>query len=306
MSILSAGAMGAQEGDDGSMSVRWRVVTDGTETTEDVLNSSLIPQPGERYAIGTGSKLTVLPSRNASVEDPDERTQWIVTIPYGLRDTNASSSIIKGDAHRLQGYSTATRSYDVVAEEGYLGAATTKTPVQNSATDPFDPPPMMSLRNQVMTFTQSEGASFDPDRALDHENTINSADIKVAGRLIAAGKGLMVRIQPRLDQDGTYSCQYEIEIAKARGFAQRLLDQGYRYLSGGRPREIKMSDINSTDYGASGALVADNKPVSDPVKLDGSGGILGTGSGANPVYREYRFVEYADWNSVLDLVRNRP
>lgn len=304
MSITAYGKLGITEGDDESISVVYRVVTDGTDEPGDILASSLIPQKGDRYT--EGSILTCL-SRSCSADEEAEKNHWRVTVKYGMRDAgNTSGTIIfGGGAERVQSLSFSERLYDKVAEEGYLDDETTLSPITNSAGDPFDPPPVVQIANVVLHLVQREAVFFNPVAAVTLLNTINSAIVRVVDIRIPARCGRLLKVAPQLQSDGKYETAYDIEIAGAVKFSERFVDRGYRYLDGNnRLREIRLSDINPAEYGEGGDSEADDKFVSDPVNLDGSGGIIFPGGTVQ--YREYRLAEERDWNTELNLVRRAP
>lgn len=298
MSILSVRKTAATEGDDNSLTVRYKVRTTGTETVVSILASSDVPQKGER--LSSGSPLVCLRRRVACQSDTDDDL-WELEVEYGSRDDLPGGGTVTGDAARIEGLSFSPRYYDRVAEEGYLADATTMTTIMNSAGDPFDPPVMMQVANVVMHLSQREVAGYSPSLALTYLHSINSVAVTVAGFAIPAKKGMIVRCDPQMQTDRTYVTSYDIELATAVPFATRLLDQGYRYLDGnGKPREIRLSDIN-TEYASGNSLADQDKFVSDPVKLDGSGGVLT--SDGTPAYREYRINEMKNWNTGLNLAK---
>lgn len=299
--IISASQTGANDGSEKAVSVVYLVETDGTDSAHDVLNSALIPQKGAR--LKTGSWLVCL-SRNARAVDRDSRKHWEVTVEYGLRDAQPTARKAEGDSERLQSLQFGSRDYDTEAREAYFEDETELSHVANSAGDSPDPPVMMTVSNDVIMFTQNEEEGFDPEAAINFRHTINKTTIRVCGVKIQAGRGLMSRIDSRLQPDGTYRTDYEIELATAKPFRVRFPDEGFRHLAEtGYPVETRMSDLNS-DYATGGDLEDQDKPVSDPVRLNGKGGLLE--NGGVTVFREYRLYEQKDWSKGLNLVENRP
>jgi len=152
-------------------------------------------------------------------------------------------------------------------------------PIMNSAGEYYDPPPEVDRSRLQIKMVRNE-AVFDPNVALAYQDAVNS-DVWFG---IAPG---LVRVNITGDpqqENGEYFYQvtYEFEL-RWDGWQLSILDQG-RYaipVSGGQPVRI---------------LDADGAEVTDPVPLDGQGGVLANYSPTNAVYRThnvYRSVPFA-------------
>lgn len=302
---ITAGIIGIQEGTDSGITVKYKVVTDGTEDPLTILTSTEIPARGARFS--AGSVLTCL-NRSVAVAQSDgtDKDIWIATIEYGSRDTGGggSSVTLGADSGRIQDLFFTAKPYDLVAEEGYLDDATTKTSVTNSAGDPPDPPLMVSVSNVVMHLVQREKGTFDPQHAVVQTQKINELEVVIAGYTIGAKRALLLNVEPRLQADGFFVTTYQIEISVVVRFTRRMLDQGFRHVVDGQLKEIRLSDINPDVYGFGQPEAKNDKFVSDPVKLNGDGGV--SPYEETEAWREYRLNEFSDWNTVLDLVRGAP
>lgn len=300
MTIDAVNELGATDGSDESLTVNYEILTDDSEGVLSILASSDVPQLGDRYK----SSQYLVTGRSVSCADKAEQWLWSLTVNHVNRNTSAGGGTTVGwPRDRIQSLDFGIQKYDAVVEEGYLEGETSKSAITNSAGDPFDPPVMDWVANRVLIVTQRETVSFKPQKAQDEMNTLNENAITVAGVDIEAGKGKMLRVKPKLQADGTYVCTYEIEIAKARPFVHRLVDLGFNYLDGSDRKAIRLSDVE-TDYEEGEDREDDDQLVNDPQNLDGSGGILASGS--STVFREYRTLEYSDWNTTLNLVSQAP
>lgn len=283
------------DGTDTDVTVTYLAKASRAVTPEQVLDDNKVPGMGKRRS--SSSQLVVV-NRTCSLVDGRDDLYTVVII-YALRTIGSSTAARR----RLLSYEPDTVVYQIVPTKGTLIVGTTETesqPVETSAGNPFDPPPLVEVRNRVIRFSQIENNSFDEQTAIAFEGSYNKDAITVCGNDIGAKKGIIRKLRPSLQQDGSFVGHYEMEIEDEKPLVKEYLDQDYRYKNAsGNQVEIRMSDINS-EYATGGTLASKDAVVKDPVKLDGSGGILTVGG--TPVYRKYRFAKVKDWNTGLDLV----
>ena len=287
-----------QDGTDTGVTVTYLVEANQICTGEQLL-AEFTPKKGSRYS--TASRM--IAGQRTARRNPDNPLLWTVTVPYKLYSVSVS---INSSKRLISGPDFGTVPYQVAAVNGYFidasgNEASSRTPIETSAGNPFDTPPMIEVRNITFNFVQLEKSSFDPIKAQAYIGTLNKTAVTVAGVSMSAGEGLLKDMKPTVTPDGDYQTYYEFEYAKMKAFNISLLDQDFKFLrdySGTKkPDEILLSDINSEITAGS----KDDKPVSDPVKLDGSGGILT--DGGSPVYRTWRVLPKADWNAGLNLIK---
>jgi len=98
-------------------------------------------------------------------------------------------------------------------------------PIVNSANDKFDPPPTESFHQMVCNIQRNE-SDYNPKTAEEFLDTVNVADITIAGYEIAAEQARMVRFSGRtLDRQGQilFTVSYEIHVAKLLPLAEPVL-----------------------------------------------------------------------------------
>jgi len=300
MAVTSATKTNNLSGGDDEIRETWLVIAGATDSVPTILASALIPAVGAGHTDDSGYRVVRPRTLKPSVGD-QKQGYWDAEITWQKRSGGTQSSVSKTTT-RLLSLSYGTAPYQVVAEQGYLwdGAAwgASMVPVRNSASDPFDPPPMVPVYNTIIRFRQTEAAGFNANDAVDLIGTINSTALTVCGMTIAAEYGVLRDISPEYIGDDGWESTYAIEVRRQYPLCPELLDQGYNYLVATKKREIRYSDI-SADYESDGDKADKDKPVSDPVPLDGSGGLLGAGA---TVYRKYRFGELVAWADTLSLV----
>lgn len=212
----------------------------------------------------------------ASENDPYE---WRVRIEYTYRDGVASDN----PSSEYPGISWGRMQLERIIEKDKDG-----NPLRNSAGDRYDPVPSqtenyLTLRIQRNLLT-TNADRFDPWIAHDIQDSVNSANITVAGFTIEARDGLMIEFDAEWHrrESWSYYTVTNLIAIKYDTWDRELLDAGFRYLVGGVLKDIKI----------------DGQVVTTPKLLDGSGGVLA--DGGTPVFRTVKTYKEKDW-SVLAL-----
>ena len=206
-------------------------------------------------------------------------TDWIVTAEYspwpaGQFDSNPTSWKIRV---RFGG-----ERLDKVVDFDKSGV-----PIKNSAGDRFGDPVVIDDSLRTMVITRNELVStYDPEVSAKYSNTINNA----TWNSFATNRckfGIIETSEEQFDSNNQvwyYTVTYPVSVERTgKVWTKKLLDQGYNILVSGTP----------TPYMVKG------QPVSDPVALNGSGGVLGSGS---PVTLEFDVYDDVDWTPLgIDL-----
>lgn len=270
----------------------FKVEATARESAISVLGVSDLPKIDEPHPDKT--RLTCN-SRNANPEDDGD--VWIVTCSYGIDDTTYSPELGSGDPWDLPPFNVSfgTIAYNKILKKSYQNGDTQGNPtkdVLNSVENPFDPPVEYVEYNSVLRFSINK-RYFDLRLVRSYQGTINKYNITVMGEPVPAKKGRINALSAKKidveDSDGniTYSffqLDFEIEIGP-REFKNEVLDAGFYYLDGTTRKEIKLSDA--------GVLGDSGEVITEPAKLDGSGGI-----GTDAVYLDFYGHFTKDWSNL--------
>ncbi len=241
--------------------------------------------------------------KNRSADPETDADTWLVTCSYEKDTMTYKPDSGEEKPWDLPPYniSYGAVGYNKVLKKAY-GIDDTQgnpsTPVLNSVEDPFDPPLEYVKYNNIMKFSYNK-RYFTLNTIKEYQGTINKININVLDEEIEPENGRInslaaVKIDVN-DEDGDFLYSYyqidvEIELSED-GFNSEPLDQGFYYLKSGTTRtEIKLSDA--------GVLGDEGEAVTEPAKLDGSGGLVS--GGGTPYYFVYRSHFPADWTT-LDL-----
>ena len=259
--------------------------------------------------------------RSKNTQETDSRLVWFVSVEYST-DAPNDPGIPGGGGDPLKEYpkiTWTTRDIEIVAEQAIEvykpgeGESPYVDPVTNSAFDPYlDPPLVVPDFIQVCTITRNERPNIDynPDKVKKFQNTINKRKVTIAGRKYEIAQAWLNKyeggaIQQREGVDFV-SVTYQILAARdtldniktfhrfPATWYDTLLDQGLRKLvlnnEGVRVRE----NIRGPDQ----------KPITEPVNLDGDGNvqILADPADRNrlSVYLRYRTKNFTSFRD-LDL-----
>jgi hypothetical protein len=147
----------------------------------------------------------------------------------------------------------------------------------NSADEPFDPPIQEEFYDYALVIKRNESA-FSMSSAQAFFNKVNSDSLSVLNKqgqvlTFAAGKVRCKSIQADEQRHGPtwyYAVTYEF-VVREDGWKRRILDQGFRKKVSGAYTAIADSEGN---------------PVTQPMKLNGSGDVLAAASAA--VFLEFQ------------------
>jgi len=147
----------------------------------------------------------------------------------------------------------------------------------NSSKEPFDPPIQEEFYDFAITIQRNE-AAFNIATANPYLNAVNGDVFSFYGRnsqlySFAAGQVRCKSIQATEQRHGPawyWQVQYEF-VVRNDGWLRRILDQGFRRLESNE--YVQIAD-------------ADGNPLTQPAKLDGSGGVLAPNG--TPVYLEFQ------------------
>lgn len=242
-----------------------------------VLGEADLPQRNTEHpdnASITGN--LVCKSRNVSGISDDKRV-FEVTCNYSTVTTEAEfvEDPLKRAAEITWGFFETQRA----VEQDNAGNV-----IDNSAGDPFFNPIIVDDANLEVTITRNE-KTFDPDRALSFQGSVNNANVTIAGKISTARQAKLVQYtgskQTENDVD-FWKVTYRIRFKDAT-WDKQILDQGFNKLLG------VILGFNVTQKIVDGS----KKPITDPVKLDGAGQPLA--AGANPNFERFEVLPENDF-----------
>lgn len=227
--------------------------------------------------------------RSKNTQETDSRLVWFVSVEYSTDAAN-DPDLPGSGGDPLSEYpkiTWTTRDIEIVAEQALQidkdGIESPfLDPVTNSAYDPYlDPPLVVPDFIQVCTITRNErpGIDYHPDRVKKFQNTINRRTVTVAGRKFLKAQAWLNKYEGGAIQqrEGVDFVSVTYQILAARDtlnstntvnrfkvtWYDTLLDQGLRALV--------TNDEGVTVRKA--ILGPDKKPITEPVNLDGKGGV---------------------------------
>jgi len=281
-----------------------------TDVIKVILADSNIPQNNDAHPNDSG---IFVRDRDVKLVDDDDKLTWLVEVRYsneGGGGGGGGSDPHPTDLPPVITFSAAQytrvveKAYQDGTNDGSSGSGPDSltpvtsgeplTPVFNSVGKPFDPPVVQEDQNLVITIQRNETTTdFDPDNIKAYRNTINSIDHtgsnKIAGVEFTKFQGRMrgITAQKMWDKDGDayWAVTYDIEIREVTHIRQ-VLDAGYYYLQSGGGTQDWYPIL---DKGSPA------KQITEPMVLNGSGGI---GSKSSPVYRMFQTYLAADWSSL--------
>lgn len=260
----------------------FRVTSDtATEDPYDVARASAggtsIPSIGDAHPNDASAFVSNIGPPN---RDKDNRKLWTVGVEYEtLSADTPEENPLNEDALVEWGF---TAYQKIIAKDA--GGE----PILNSANDPYDPP-LEGEKYRLNVRIQRNESSFTPGTADGHINTVNDAEVTVAGFTVAAGKALMKDFSGRsAERSGTsyWVVTYLIEFDPS-SWQVELLDHGLYELVGATKRRIER-------YG---------EAVTEPQRLDGTGGALAENAAASAsVYTAWDIHNTSDWSGLsLDV-----
>lgn len=272
----TTGALGR---DGNTYTARYKIKTDSILSAAEVLAAgvaaSALPSP---YQVHPNDATSYVNGVSLEVAD-DDPNNWIATVSYSPLPAGQSATTNPLDEKPVitWGFS----DYDLVADKDYLGAL-----VKNSAGDAFDPPLTETFSFLTLNITRNVSAvGYNPLNARDYKNSVNSANVTVAGITITALDGLLkdYSMEPKT-VNGVNFIQEKIGILisdREGRWARKVLDAGlYQLVDGKRTR---IQDDNGQD-------------VVSPVKLNGAG--AKAANAAAPTWLTFTLKKQRAWSGL--------
>jgi len=214
------------------------------KASEAVSNSSFSVAVGDEFP---GYTWLVCQSKTARCQDGDLLT-WLVTCVYGIPeiDTNRKPSINKP----VISYGSVSRQYvppyyygvgAIDAEPASLSISA-KIVAKNSANDIYPDVPPSERINLLIRIDKRLSGSFSPTDLMSYVNTLNNAQITVAGVVIPKWQGKInsITADPNYTETGTkyWIAHYEIEVVVQTPLYQLFLDAGMKELNPGQKNKM--------------------------------------------------------------------
>jgi hypothetical protein len=183
----------------------------------------------------------------------------------------------------------------VVCSSGYENETDTKPkiPILNSAGDLFDPPLMKVKTNLMITVSYSLQSSFNPDSVLGNIDTLNKENIVVAGFKIPALMGLLKSFSAKTAYTPEDVMYWTVSVGieyNPEGWTADILDAGLSFLKTEGSTKKKHPVMIEDEEGK-------KVRASEPIPLDGSGGILDVDSHPEGVYLQFKIYRASSWSS---------
>ena len=237
--------------------------------------------PTDGYSVCTSLSTTGKPDQ---VNDAGTRKyRWEVAARYEPRKTNRVPKDDPADPADPEkprvSIGSAPREY--VPLEDLDGE-----PIQNSAGDPFDPPPIeVEYDDALSVGVNIKNASFNIAATMAYRDSYNSANITICNYVIPQYAGLMRDILATpASRNGVdyWAVTFEILVTRKAGLWNelRIQDQGYNQLDAAGTATVKIRD-------------RDKQPVQFPALLDGAGRKLALGLAPEVV--TFRMKESKNW-----------
>lgn len=298
----------------------YRYTTDsgGLNSYQKIAGLSVIPKPGAK--LDTTWIPTMYQTVNFWCKDVDiiqvadnDETQFHVTATYLGRGLNFCRLQYTDTTTRILDYSVESQEYDFQVSEAKAGPAldaeisSFTVPIINSAKDPVldgakEVRAIQILKIKMETPAGSDSFLFSKGKQ-GFQNVVNQNKVTIMGVDILKHCGLASiksykAINPHSEEAAYYEVDLEIKVRPGDGAGSQnnpqdtwdtwMLDQGFRYLESGIPQIITNQNINPRAKNP-------EDPISDPIPLNGSGGILTTYASSSTRY----WLKYQLQNEVL-------
>lgn len=264
MAHVSTGLIGASKGglaSDGSRTYTlvYRTIVDSPDDGAILAISNVPFDYGDPYLISTEGDAGAVVNNIDTEQQDDDGLTWITTVTFGKRNSKFGSNPVNLPARVSGSFQMLTKSiiYDI-----------NNVPIENSAGVPYDeseiddPQPLLVVRKNYST--------WNPLLAYLYRNAVNSDPYR--GAAPGTVKVMAITWEEVDDNDGGvyYAVTFSFAM-KPEGWDLILLDAGTEYIDGN---------------GVKRNIVIGGQKVTDPVKLDGAGGILPDGD--PPVFNTFQ------------------
>ncbi len=271
---MSGGSGRFSVSDFGTYTRIFRAISDFTGDGPSVAIFATGLQRGDPYlTINASDPNAFVTDISAQQGDAGNPLEWIVTVNYGWYDVNQVGGGPEANPLLMPiDVSWGFKDYEHVVEQDIEGK-----PVRNSAKDPYDPPLIINVPNQMMTVVRNE-AFYNVPLAYLYRNSINEDSFAGQSPLFAKCFGITPKNLFHPTVGWYYQVTYEFEFmnprnsADAKGFRKTILDRGLRKLDFNTGKQIH--------------IYLNSQPITQPMLLDGSGGILPLNG--VPVYNEFQ------------------
>jgi hypothetical protein len=237
---------------------------------------------GDRYitinAQDQNAFVTSMNAQNGGREDP---LLWTVTVEYGWYSVNE----VGGGPEINPLLMPIDVSWEFKDYEHVVMMDIDGKPVLNSAGDPYDPPLIINVPNQIMTVVRNE-ATYSVPLAYLYRNSINSGSFAGQSAFFAKCFGITPKNVFNPNIGWYYQVTYQFEFmnprnsADGKGFKKTELDRGLRIKDPKDATKLIHVVLNSV-------------PITQPVLLDGTGKQLPIGGTA--VFNDFRVFPELDF-----------
>jgi len=240
---------------------------DGTRAIV-ALNEADIPSRGTTHPDDINLKLIT----KAVTAISDDKRIFEVTCQYSTVTTASefTENPLKRDPEVTWGF---FETSEVVVSDNEGNA------IQASSTEPYQTALMENVENLELTIVRNE-KTFDPDRALEFQGTVNEKKVTIAGKISQPRQALLVQYTGSKQKENEidyWSVTYRIRF-KEDTWDKQILDQGFNELIAGTVTPI---------------LDTTQQKIQEPVKLDGNGRVLAQGE--TPVFNSFRIKYETDF-----------
>lgn len=216
--------------------------------------------------------------------DPKQMSQspfaWMVTVQYSTEPLNEDEDEPENPLDK-----PLRVSWDSELSQTFTTKDRNDKPMLNSAGDPLEPIEKDDVRWMIRL---TKNFSSVPSWVANYVNKVNSSSVTIQGLTLEPRtcKVQSLRIGEMQVQNDVSFMEVSVEIAyKPDTWDAVRLDEGFHYLNGSsEPTKITLSD---------------GSEPSEPVLLDGDGGILANPTPDNAHYLNYRVYEEADLNTLV-------
>jgi hypothetical protein len=246
----------------------WRVKTTSPyDGPTDVLSATGIPVGGEQHP----DDPNLYVSSRRAVNEAFSKLVWIVTIQYQLAILGKSTNPVSDPAEIT--WNTETTEREVHWDRD--GNA-----ILNSAGDYYEDGVKAEFAD--WTVRMKKNLAFVPQWIMSYRNAVNSDDVYIDGVFVEAGTAKITGLQigPWQIRNSVPHRSVEIAVKITDDWASHPLDMGlFKLVATGSGSGSGYKRVRITD--------GDGVPVSKPVLLDGSGGVLENPSPATAVFGEH-------------------
>lgn len=254
-----------------SLTRNWRVIMDAATSSH--IAVTLYFQAQTSIVFGTAHPVdSTLFALDWNIQpEAEDSASWIVSISYSTPERSNPDPLLQD----LE-YNGEFSNEEELMEEDAQG-----TPCLNSAGDPFSEP--LTRDDPRPTFTISRNEASPPEALQANYSRVTNSDTY---RGLPPGT-VRVAISWQSQRHEFYGVYYRVNYSftvNPQGWDARVLDQGFNYIDDNDEKQ---------------QILINNAPASEPVLLDGAGGILA--DDAEPEYLDFRRYPRLPFSSVFSF-----